>query len=489
MTKRIVFLVAALAASLAVAPPAARAADQPSPNVKAALDEIQRSPSPQAFRAKLKQLRLTKAEGQELDGLLKKPPYDAAFLALKARAEAERFGPSSPPPVPRIADLEGLRRMVAQEHATRLAALQAQAQSGLEAHAVAAAAPRRLNPALASRMAALSGVRAPSNPSAVELTGTDPDPAVTGVVLVIFGRNLGRQGDVTIIVGAEDPRPENAFDCRIMGWGAEAIHVTVPAEIEDLHRERPFPNGVRSALVWVRPQGDASGRWRQITVKLNPDHFEPVIESAPSELTPGLRFAIRGRNLAAGAPPRVVLTQSLTGRQGDLRVLGYGPDWIDALVPENFAGMRSGVAGLWVSNRLKESRHHTVRFAAVDEVLTFVSQELHAWSYSIFDAIYTVPGFQTSGIFGVELRDTPFRQITHSGITATRLANDWTVAGVVTSESGRDGHGAGCYLEHAAAAGGTEFAATTLVGWANSYCGITCQATLTIRGPRGVPIR
>jgi len=62
------------------------------------------------------------------------------------------------------------------------------------------------------------------------------------------------------------------------------------------------------------------------------------------------------------------------------------------------------------------------------------------------------------------------------------------VAGIAANELYRDGNGAGCYFEHARSAGATEFASTVLVGWANSYNGIRCQAKLTIRGPRGVPI-
>jgi len=348
---------------------------------------------------------------------------------------------------------------------------------------------RRPSPAMTTRMTAFAAARAPSNPSPVRLTGIDPAPAITGVRLGIIGRDLGRQGEVTIIVGAEDPRPENAFDCQIVGWGSEVIHVMVPVGIEDLHRTRPFPNGERSALVWVKPQGDPSGRWLQSTVRLNPNNFKPVIESAPGELTPGLRFAIRGRNLTAGAEPLVKITQSLTNRWQRLRNVASFPYWLEVEVPEDVGQLRAGPVALTVGNGLATSTSSAVDFVPAEEVIEFTSHTVEACSFSFFSALFLgMSGCPDEGIFGVEERLRAFEMLTYEGDTFVRLANDWRVAGLSAEELYRDGRGAGCYFEHAPAVGATEFAATELVGWANSFNGIKCRARLAIRGPRGVPV-
>ncbi|MEW6336425.1 MAG: hypothetical protein AB1625_03385 [Acidobacteriota bacterium] len=476
-------------ASALLVPTMAWSAD-PSPKVKAALDLLDRNPTPKAFLEAVRKAGLTRVEAQELEKLMQTPRYEAAYRALRTKAEAENHGPAVPPPTTRGVDLQALRQSIRQEHATRLASLQARAQSGLQQPpARMASPPRRLDPTMTTRMATFSRVRAATNSSPVRLTGTQPDQAITGVVLVIQGRDLGRQGEVTIIVGAEDPRPENAFDCRIIGWGSEAIHVMVPEAIEDMHRARPFPNGRRSALVWVKPEGDLSGRWRPITVTLNPDHFEPVIESvSPPEMTPGLRFAIRGRNLTAGAEPQVKLSQSLTGMWGTLRSLGYNAEWIEVLVPEGWDRFRAGRAGLTVNNGLATSASFAVDFVPVEEVVEFRSDTLDACSWGLFSILVGAIDCPSQGIYGVEERLRAFERLTHEGRTFTGLANDWQVAGLTARELYRDGRGAGCYFEHAPAVGATEFADTVLVGWANSFNGIRCQATLTIRGPRGVPM-
>jgi hypothetical protein len=479
-------------ASTLLVPAVAYPAAQPSPKVKAALDLLERNPTPKAFRDAVMQARLTRAEAQELENAVKTPRYDAALRSLRMKAAAESFGPAAPPAVPRSLDLQALRQTIRQEHAARLARFQAQAQSGLQQPpAQVASAARRTNLMPPTQMAAFNGARAPSNPSPVQLERTDPEPAVTGVVLVIFGHQLGRQGEVWIIVGAENTQRENAFQCRIMGWGSEAIHVTVPEEIEDMHRTRAFPNGQRSALVWVKPQGDPSGRWMQITVKVNPDHFVPVIEAvSASELTPGLRFSIRGRNLTAGGEPRVSITQSLTNRWQRLRNIASFSYWLEMMVPEYVEYLRAGPVALTVSNGLAESRPYVINFTPVEEVVEFTSDTLDACSYSFLGLFFgNLPGdCILSGIWGVETRLRPFERITYGEQTFTRLANDWKVVGITASETYHDGRGHGCYFEHGPSAGATEFAATELVGWANGFCGVRCQAKLVIRGPRGVPI-
>ncbi|MBI4915128.1 MAG: hypothetical protein HY825_04715 [Acidobacteria bacterium] len=479
-----------LASTLGLPAPAV-SAEPPSPKVKAALDLLERNPSPKAFRDAVRRAGLTKAEAQVLENAMKTPRYDAAYRSLRTKAEAETFGPAGTQQDPRSLDLQALRQTIRQEHTTRLARLQAQAQVGLQQPTGRmGSVARRPNPALTSRMAAFAGARAPSNPSPVRLTGIDPSPAITGVRLGIIGRDLGRQGEVTIIVGAEDPRPENAFDCPIIGWGSEVIHVMVPVEIEDMHRLRAFPNGQRSALVWVRPQGDPSGRWMEINVTLNPRHFVPVIEAAATELTPGLRFGIRGQNLTAGSEPVVKITQALTNRWQRLRNLSSFSYWLEVEVPDDVGQLREGPVGLTVSNGLAESRPYVSHFTPVEEVVELTSDSLDACSYSILSMFFgSIPGdCILSGIWGVESRLLPFERIKVGDQTVTRLANDWRVVGVTTQHTYRDGNGSGCYLEHAPAAGATEFATTELVGWANGFCGIVCQAELVIRGPRGVPV-
>jgi hypothetical protein len=483
--------VLALVAGTAL-PTQAAAATSPSPKVKAALELLQRNPTPKGFRDAVLQARLTKAELQELENAVKTAPFEAAYRSLRTRAEAENFGPAGGSVAPRSLDLRALRLTIGQEHATRLARLQGQAQGGLQAPpaqvASAGSRPVVMSPV---QMAALSAARAPSNPSPVQLERTDPEPAITGVVLVILGHNLGRQGEVWIIVGAENPQRENAFQCRVMGWGSEAIHVTVPEAIEDMHRRQAFPNGQRSALVWVKPEGDPSGRWRQITVKLNPDHFVPVITAVhATELTPGLRFSIQGQNLTAGGEPRVIITQSLTNRWQRLRNVNSFSYWLEMMVPEDVGQLRAGPVGLTVNNGLAESRSFVITFTPVEEVAEFTSEYLDACSYSILGLFFgNVPGdCILSGVWGVETRMRPFERITYGDRTATRLANDWTVAGISAEETYHDGHHHGCYFEHAPAAGATEFASTELVGWANGFNGVICKATLVIRGPRGVPI-
>ena len=480
-----------LLASMLLLPAAAVSAEPPSPKVKAALDLLERNPAPKAFHDAVKKAGLTRAEAQELENAMKTPRYEAAYRSLRTKAEAQNFGPAAPPAAPRGVDLQALRQTIRQEHATLLASLQARAQGGLQQPpARMGSVARRPNPALTTRMAAFAGARAPSNPSPVRLTGIDPSPAITGVRLGIMGRDLGRQGEVTIIVGAEDPRPENAFDCPISGWGSEVIHVMVPVEIEDMHRLRAFPNGQRSALVWVRPQGDPSGRWMEINVTLNPRHFVPVIESAATELTPGLRFAIRGQDLTAGSEPVVKITQSLTNRWQRLRNVSSTSTRLEVEVPDDVGQLRSAPAALTVSNGLSESSHYVINFTPVEEVVELTSDSLDACSYSILSMFFgSIPGdCILSGIWGVESRLLPFERIKVGDQTVTRLANDWRVAGITTQHTYRDGNGSGCYLEHAPAVGATEFAATELVGWANGFCGIVCQAKLTIRGPRGVPV-
>ena len=471
-------------------PAVTAAAEQPSPRAKAILDLLERNPSPQAFREACKQAKLTKAEAQEVENAVKTPRYEAAYRSLRMKAEAENFGPAVPPPVPRSLDTRVLRATIQQEHTARLARLQAQAQGGVQPPsgqvASAARRPVVLSP---TQLAAFNAARAPSNPSPVQLERTEPEPAVTGVVLVIFGHQLGRQGEVKIIFGAENPSTAVTFDCRIMGWGAEAIHVTVPVEIEDLHRTRAFPNGQRSALVWVRPQGDPSGRWRDITVKVNPDHFVPVITAVhATELTPGLRFSIQGQNLTAGAEPRVIITQSLTNRWQRMRNIASFSYWLELVVPEDVGQLRAGPVGLTVNNGLAESRSYVVTFTPVEEVVEFTSDTLDACSWGLFSLLFGVFDCPNEGIYGVKESMRPFESLSHDGRTFTRLANDWKVAGLTANERYRDGHGAGCYFEHAPSVGATEFASTELWGWANSYNGIVCQAKLVIRGPRGVPI-
>jgi hypothetical protein len=463
---------------------------EPPPRVKAALDLLERNPTPKAFLDAVKRAGLTRAEAQELDRLMQTPRYETAFRALRTKAEAENHGPAIPQPLPRSVGIEALRQSVQQEHSAHLASLQARAQGGLQQRPTRmAAAARRPNPAMTTRMAAFAGARAPANTSPVRLSRIDPAPAITGMRLGIIGSNLGRQGEVTIIVGAEDPRHENAFDCPIVGWGSEVIHVMVPVEIEDLHRTRAFPNGERSALIWVKPQGDLSGRWMEITVKLNRDHFVPVIDAVfADELTPGLRFAIRGQNLTAGSEPVVKITQALTNLRGRLRNIATFSYWLEMQVPEDAEKLRAGPVVLTVWNGLAESRPYVVDFTPVEEVVEFTSERLDACSWGLLSLLFGSYDCPNEGIFGVEERLEPFGRIQHAGQTFTRLANDWKVAGLVASEFNRDGRGAGCYFEHAAVVGGTEFADTVLVGWANSYNGIVCQAKLTIRGPRGVPI-
>ncbi len=476
---------------LVAAPVPAHAAAPPSPKVKAALDLLLTNPSPQAFGDALKRAGLSKAEAQELVNELKTPRYDAPLRLLRQKAESAPHAGPPPQPVPRSLDLAALRQTLGQEHTALLARLQAQAPTGLQARVRAPAAAGGAA-ALGPQLVAFTGARAPANPSPVELERTDPEPAVTGVWLVIFGHQLGRQGEVTIIFGAEDPHTAVSFPCRIGGWGAEAIHVMVPTAIEDLHRAHPFPNGRRSALVWVKPQGDPSGRTREITVKVNPDNFVPQVESvSPGQLTPGLRFAVRGRNLSAGARPTVTLRASSPPARHDLQVLGYDADWVEVVVPDDLGGFRTGRATLTASNGLGESRPYGVDFTAVDEVLEFTSEPLSASCWSVLEMIgdaWFGGAIESLCIMGEEQRHQAWTGVSHDGYAANRLANDWTVASAVASATRRHGNGAGCYLEHAPAAGATEFTSTELVAWANGFCRVTCTATLAIRGPRGVPM-
>ncbi len=490
MAKHVACLVVlALCVGLAAAKPASAAA--PSPKVKATLDLLQRNPSLQEFGDALKRAGFTRAELQELDKEMRDPRYGAALRMLRQKAENAPY--AGPPPVPSPLGLQAVRETLRQKHATLLARLQSQAQPGLQHVAGVVQSPaRRLDPALAALGPALQLVRHPGNQSPVDLERTDPEPAVTDVWLVVFGHQLGRQGQVTIIVGAEDPRPENAFACRISGWGSEAIHAMVPVEIEELHRSRPFPNGQRSALVWVRPDGDPSGRWRQITVKLNPSHFVPQIESvSPSELTPGLRFALRGRDLSAGSRPRVWLHSSLSNASRDLQVLGYDADWVEVLVPESLEGLRPGRATLRISNGLSDSQPFGVDFTPTEEVVEVNGASISAACYSMVGTFGDVIGLDfLNGLcmWGMKLDTPAFERIEHDGVVFTRLRNDWKVVSAGTSASDQAGRGAGCYLEHAPAAGATEFTATQLFAWANGFCHVTCRAKLTISGPRGVPI-
>ena len=475
---------------LIASPPQAAAADQPSAKVKAVLDLLASGAAPQAFRDAIAKAKFTKPEAAELVRELEKPSYEAALRSLRQRAENEPRAAAAKSPAPRGLDAQALRETLQREQTARIARLQPQALAALqEARAMAAAAPYRPNLQLMSRMSSLASARAPVNDSPVRISGTDPERGITGVVLVVLGSHLGSAGDVTIIVGAEDPRPENAFDCRIIGWGREAIHIAVPEAIEDLHRSRPFPNGRRSALLWVRPAGDNFGRTRQIEITLNPDHFTPVIETvSPAELTPGLRFAIRGQNLSAGSEPRVEITSTLTNRRATLRTLGHSSGWVEAYVPDDLSGFRAGQVRLVVSNGLEESQPKSLVFTPAEDVVTIRSSTLRASCFSLIATVLYGPGTTIDSlcVWGEEKREIPFGRIDIHDASVTRLANDWTVASMVTTEVSRSGNGAGCYIEDQPSAGSTEFRSAVLVAWANGYCNVTCQATLTVRGPRGV---
>ena len=478
--------VAAMVAALLL-PATVLAAAQPSPKVKAILDLVERNPSPQALRDALKRANLSKAEAQELANEIKKPRYDAALQSLRMKAEAENFGPAVPQLVPRGLDLQTLRQTIRQEHAARLARLQAQAQGALQPPLRAVRSVRRPDPALVTRMASFVGTRPQPQESPIFMLGIGPRPLVTGQELVTVGLHFGTPGFVTIILGAEDPRPENAFDCRVTNWASSGVTCVVPAAIEEVHRRQPFPNFRRSALVWVKPQGDPSGRVVQIEVTLNPDHFQPVIDSiVPNELTPGLRFAILGHDLSAGPEPHVTINPDTTGPGYNLRVRRYEPDWLEVEVPDDQGHLRAESVNLKVSNGLAESRPKAVNFIPAEEVLQF-SREGHASCYSLTGEL---TGGQFEGLcwLGEIARYQPFTSIEHDGHTATRLTNDWTVVGVTATATSHHGDHMGCYLDHTPSSGATEFATTELVSWADPYCRVTCQATLTIRGPQGVPI-
>ncbi len=477
---------AALVAALLL-PVAAFSADQPSPRVKAILDLVERNPSPQAVRDALKRANLSKAEAQELATEIKKPRYDAALRSLRMKAEAERFGPGVPQPVPRNVDIRALRQTIQQEHATRLVRLQAQAQGALQAPVRAVTSVRRPDPAVVARMGPFVATRPQPQESPIFMLAYTPQPLVTGRELTTLGLNFGTPGFVTIILGAEDPRPENAFDCRIVTWSSGGVKCVVPEAIEDVHRSRPFPNFRRSVLIWVKPKDDPAGRVVQTEVTLNPDHFQPAIDSVvPNELTPGLRFAILGHDLSAGSEPHVTIDDNMTGPGYNLRVRRFEPDWLEVEVPEDQGHLRAGPVYLKVSNGLAEGRPKAVNFIPAEEVLEF-HHEGYASCYSLLGEF---SGGHLEGLcwLGDIVRDYPFTSIQHDGYTATRLVNGWTVAGVAATVTSHHGERAGCYFEHAPSAGAILFASTELVSWADPYCQVTCQATLTIRGPRDVPI-
>lgn len=477
----------------------------PSAKTQAILDLLERQAPPDAVREALKKAHLTKEEEAALARQLQNPRYKAAFEQARRKATASR--PSKPSqPQPRVGpSLAELRQAAERDHAALVARLEREAQPVLQQARAAAARPAPSQRLAPTAMASLGAARAPANPSRVIIDRIDPEVAIVGAPLRIRGRYMGPPGEVTIIVGAEDPRPENAYVCPFVAWNAEDIAVTVPAQIEEMHRAHPFPDGRRSALLWVKPRNDPSGKTLEIQLSINPRRFMPSIDTvSPTQLTPGLRFVIRGQSLAAGRRPTVRLnvrvgTETL---RRELQVLGYSETYIEAYVQEDTSGIpASDRAYVEVENALGTSPQQPTDFIPAEEVLTIPGKTSKACCFSLLEPENPAFSFGYSDwtgcwepwlfcTWGEKVESRPFANLPieeGSSTVLVPLANGWKVVNV-TMETRRSHlfDDAGCVLESTPAAGGVEFRGTEVLAWANAYGQVKCVPSLVIRGPRGV---
>lgn len=459
------------------------------------------------LREALRSARLTKEEETALGKHLQDPRYRQALEQAGRQAMAGRAA-RRPRPQPRVGPtVQELRQGLHRDHAALVARLEAEAQPVLQQARATATRPAPAPRLAPSAMVSLGTARAPTNPSRVNIQRLDPEVATAGNLLRILGRDMGSAGQVTIIVGAEDPRPENAFVCPVIAWNSQDIMVTVPRDLEELHRAHPFPNGRRSALLWVKPRNDPSGRTLQFEVSVDLRRFAPGIETiSPTQLTPGLRFGIRGQNLSAGSRPTVELHVRVgtdTFRRS-LQVIWSSDTYVEAYVPDDISGLPSnGQATVVVGTGIGTSRPQPTNFVPVEDVVTFAGEPSSACCMSIVDSLVQVLILQdllfdsTTGCYqaiflctwGEKKTSRPFEHLqVDDGMFRRQvgtLINGWTVADATVSEVSYD-DSSGCYFDSAPRAGGTEFTGAEMVAWANAGGSVKCLPSLVIRGPRGL---
>jgi len=254
--------------------------------------------------------------------------------------------------------------------------------------------------------------------------------------------------------------------------------------IEDLfHYYGGFNQGVEPATLVVIPRGVDLGIGRDVTVALNPERTVPeVYGPAPSQVTPGSRIVLTGRNLSVvGRPIVTARFQDRYRHYCQMTIRDHNQRWIEAELPESISGVPQSEVAFEVNNGLASRRSPAIRFIPAEEIREEVTW-VEADSWWIADNGFLI---FLELIFGCG-NDEQSREITLD------VGNGWRLESFSYPhpyEEGRWLNRVGCYWSRPPTQPPSGHISCAGVAWAENCRAITCEFKLVLRGPRGVPYR
>jgi hypothetical protein len=459
-----------------------------SAKVQSILQRLLRGDSAAELRKAVNEIKLTEAEKQQLRTAISKPEYQTKIEALKRSVAASRKTLPQPPLPGK--SLDQLRSAIETEQRQRVQTLNQQAAVGLQKAKSQArlslsrppAQPTIPVPTPQGKIAA-SGVPAGAVATSAVIRVVWPAQPVVGQTLEIrscllldclnIGTGFGDEVGAVKLLFRRGPSGHSVYPCVVNEWSKAVITVTVPNAIEDLyHYYDGFAGGVEPATLLVVPAGADLGAGKDLTVALDPERANPeVLTFTPSQITPGSRVTLEGRNLSIVGTPRVRF-QNEYGEGRSLTVRSHHRHSIEAEMPADVSGIRQSVeATLTVDNGLSSgSSAAAIRFIPAEEIREVVtpvgcdSDEL----LNFFD------------LFTICRNDENSREITLD------VGNGWRLE----SFSGyRRDDNVGCYWSRTPVQAPSGHISGVGVAWAERCESISCRFTLVLRGPRGVPFR
>jgi hypothetical protein len=463
-------------AQTSMKPPVATPA---SAKVQSILQRLLRGDSAYELRRAVEDAHLTDVEKKQIRTALSKPEYKAMIEALKRSEGASRPGR----PVAQIHQqgepVDQLRHRLNQEMRQYVQTLNRQAAEGLQNAKNQVRVAMSRPPAQSTIPKPQTQAVTPASPPGVvtakgAIRSVEPMKPVVGRSLTIHGSQFGAYDGTVKILFKRGPSGHSVYLCVVTTWSDTAINVMVPTGIEDIfHYYGGFNDGIEPATLVVVPRGVDLGAGRDLTVALDPDRIVPdVYATSPSQITPGSRVVLTGRNLSVvGAP---VVTARFNDRQRhyvQVTVRDYNQNWIEASLPEDLSGIPQSEVAFEVHNGLSKRQSPAIRFIPAEEIREEVTWvEADSWDHSF--------------IFCFDYDES--REITLD------VGNGWRLERFnypSPYQEGRALNRVGCYWSRPPAQPPSGHISGVGVAWAENCRQIVCDFRLILRGPRGVPYR
>ncbi len=466
-------------------PPAATPASAKVQNI---LQRLLRGDSADELRKAVADAKLTAAEKQQIRAELSKPEYRAKIEVLKRSAV-----PSKPTrqvaQMPRQGkSVDQLRNTLTLERQQQVQILNRQATEVLQTAKSQAPLAMSRPPAQPTAPKPQEQAVAPAaRPGVVAAKGvirsvSPAQPMVSGG-LAIQGGDFGVKGGIVRLLFRRGPSGQSVYPCGVNSWSNNAITVTVPTGIEELfHHYGGFNQGVEPATLMVIPRGMDLGIGRDVTVALNPEQIVPEINAPrPSQITPGSRVVLTGRNLSIVGTPIVTARFQDHDHSERMTVREYNRHLIEAELPGDVSGVRRAYVVFEVHNGLSGRQGMTaILFIPAEEIRE------HVWSLEV----------ESSGGAGLDFLPDFLQcsDIDRSREISFETANGWRLESFSPQhpyEEGRWLERVGCYWSRTPTQSpiGDRSVDMRISGvgnaWAESCRAIRCEFNLSLRGPRG----